>query len=216
MPRLRAHSLATSLDGYMAGPEQSLEAPLGIGTENLHAWVFETSFGRGMMGQEGGTTGIDDQWLRRGEENIGATIMGRNMFTPYRGAWDTPESKTWDGWWGPTPPYGHPVFVLTHHARDPLPMEGGTTFYFVTEGIQSAYDQAMEAAAGKDVRLGGGAETVREYLNAGLLDELHVATVPVILGGGASLFDGVDTTALELAEFATSEKVAHSLFVRKS
>ena len=187
MSRLRVHNLTISLDGYAAGPGQSLDDPLGIGGEQLHEWLFATRFGRQMAGEEDGETGLDDDRARAGDDGIGATIMGRNMFGPIRGGWG---DATWDGWWGPDPPFHHPVFVLTHHPHDPIPMEGGTTFYFVTDGPESALAQATEAAGSRDVLIGGGAATVRQYLEAGLIDELHVAVVPVLLGGGARLFEG--------------------------
>jgi len=216
MAKLRVHNLAVSLDGYAAGPGQDAEHPMGHGGELLHPWVFATAYGQKMLGNEGGSRGLDDEWLRRGDAGIGATIMGRNMFGPIRGSWDTTEGQTWSGWWGPTPPYGHAVFVLTHHPRDPLSMDGGTVFHFVTGGIEDALEQAVAAADGLDIRLGGGAATVQEYLRAGLVDELHVATVPVLLGAGERLFDNLDggPRGMELAEFAASERVAHSRFIR--
>jgi dihydrofolate reductase len=189
MSKLRVHNLAMSLDGYVAGRDQSLEHPLGVGGERLHEWIFETRTGREMIGESGGTTGVDDRFTARGFEGIGATIMGRNMFGPIRGPWDTPEGKAWRGWWGENPVYHHPVFVLTHHAHDPIEMEGGTTFHFVTDGIESALAQATRAAGDDDIRLGGGAATVREYLRARLVDDLHVPVVPVLLGAGERLFD---------------------------
>ncbi|HXY93889.1 MAG TPA: dihydrofolate reductase family protein, partial [Acidimicrobiia bacterium] len=181
MPRLRVHNLAISLDGYVAGPDQDLEHPLGVGGERLHEWVFETRFGRRMQGLEGGDEGVDDEWLERGVEGIGATIMGRNMFGPVRGPWP---DDAWRGWWGDDPPYHHPVFVLTHHPRESISMRGGTTFSFVEDGIGAALDLAFEAAGGADVRLGGGAATVQQYLRAGLVDDLHLAIVPILLGEG--------------------------------
>ncbi|HAX82818.1 MAG TPA: deaminase [Actinobacteria bacterium] len=188
MSRLRIHNLTVSLDGYVAGPGQSLEYPLGRGSERLHDWAFATRTFRAMHGMDGGATGIDDDFAAAGQAGIGATIMGRNMFGPIRGPWGSPE---WRGWWGENPPYHHPVFVLTHHPRPPLTMEGGTTFHFVTGGVQEALDQAAEAAADRDILIGGGANTVQQYLRAGLVDEMHLAIVPVILGGGARLFDDV-------------------------
>jgi dihydrofolate reductase len=210
MPKLRVHNLSVSLDGYAAGPDQGPEAPLGVGGERLHEWVFATAYGRAMIGEPGGDTGIDDDFVRRGDENIGATIMGRNMFGPVRGPWG---DSDWTGWWGLEPPYHHPVFVLTHHAHDPIEMPGGTTFTFVTDGIESALEQAFAAAGGQDVRLGGGPATIRAYLRAGLLDELHVAVVPVVLGAGERLLgDGVGTDLI--AEFIASPAVAHVRLVR--
>ncbi len=189
MSKLRVHALAMSLDGYVAGPNQSLDEPLGVGGEQLHEWIFETRTWKQMTGQPGGTTGVDDEFMARGFDGIGATIMGRNMFGPIRGTWDTPEGEAWRGWWGDNPPYHHPVFVLTHHAHAPIEMEGGTTFHFVTDGIESALAQARAAAGDDDIRLGGGAATVREYLRAGLVDDLHVPIVPLLLGAGERLFD---------------------------
>ena len=211
MAKLRVHNLAVSLDGYAAGPDQSTEEPLGVGGEQLHEWMFTTAHWHSRTGEPGGETGVDDDFLRRGEENIGAHIMGRNMFGPVRGPWG---DSDWKGWWGPEPPYHHPVFVLTHHAHDPIEMAGGTTFFFVTDGIESALEQAVTAAGEQDVRLGGGAATVREYLRAGLVDELHVAVVPLLLGDGERLLgDGVGAD-LELAEFVPSRSVAHVRLVR--
>jgi dihydrofolate reductase len=212
MPKLRAHNLAMSVDGYMAGPDQSADAPLGIGGRDLHNWVFATQFGRQMLGEEGGEEGVDNDFLNAGVDAIGATIMGRNMFGPIRGEWGDDD---WKGWWGPEPPYHHPVFVLTHHPRDPLPMEGGTTFHFVTDGPEAALEQAFDAAGGQDVRLGGGAATVRQYLQAELVDELHVAIVPVLLGGGERIFEGIDTSGYSCSTFEASASVAHVRLVRR-
>jgi dihydrofolate reductase len=211
MAKLRVHNLAVSLDGYAAGPDQRPEEPLGTGGEQLHEWIFATAYWHAMVGEPGGETGTDDDFLRRGDENIGAHVMGRNMFGPVRGPW---AGSDWKGWWGPEPPYHHPVFVLTHHAHDPIEMAGGTTFFFVTDGIESALEQAVAAAGGQDVRLGGGAATIREYLRAGLVDELHVAVVPLLLGTGERLLgDGVGAD-LTLAEFVPSSSVAHVRLVR--
>ncbi len=180
-----------SLDGYVAGANQSVENPLGQGGEELHDWLVELQTFRALHGDaSGGETGVNDDVLREAFENIGATIMGRNMFGPVRGAWDRNDS--WRGWWGDDPPFGHPVFVLTHHAREPLQMQGGTTFFFVTDGIESALAQARKAANGKDVVIGGGASVVQQYLNAGLIDELEIHVVPLFLGAGARLFDNLD------------------------
>jgi dihydrofolate reductase len=211
MAKLRVHNLAVSLDGYAAGPDQSTDEPMGVGGEQLHEWMFTTAFWHSMVGEPGGETGVDDDVARRGDENIGATIMGRNMFGPVRGPWG---DSDWKGWWGPEPPYHHPVFVLTHHAHDPIEMAGGTTFFFVTDGIESALEQAVAAAGGQDVRLGGGPGTIREYLQAGLVDELHVAVVPVLLGAGERLLgDGVGNE-LTCAEFVASPSAAHVRLVR--
>jgi dihydrofolate reductase len=207
MPRLRVHALSVSLDGYAAGPRQGSEHPLGVGGEQLHTWVFATRTGRGAHGQSGGETGVDDSWLARAEEGVGATIMGRNMFGPVRGDWG---DLAWQGWWGEEPPFHHPVVVLTHHPRPPLHMAGGTTFTFVTDGIESALEQAVAGARGGDVRLGGGPATIRQYLRAGLVDELSLAVVPVLLGGGEPLFDPRDgLLPLVCAEHESSPAVTH-------
>lgn len=215
MPRLRAVNIAMSLDGYMAGPNQDLENPMGVDGGRLHKWVFATRTGRAMFGQEGGEEGIDDNFLAHANDNIGATIMGRNMFGPVRGPWPDEE---WKGWWGPNPPYHHPVFVLTRHPRASFDMEGGTTFHFVTDGIESALEKAFQAANGKDVRLGGGAATIQQYLRANLLDELHVAVSPFLLGSGERVFLGLENVAAgyECAEMVSSPAVTHIRLVRKT
>jgi dihydrofolate reductase len=200
MSRLLVRAFSLSLDGYGAGPDQSLEAPLGIGGEALHRWFLPSRTFKAMTGQEGGETGIDDDFAARGFANIGAWILGRNMFGPVRGPWP---DDSWKGWWGDNPPYHVPVFVLTHHARAPVAMEGGTTFHFVTEGIEAALDQAKAAAGGKDVRVGGGVATVQQYLRARLIDEMHLAMSPVLLGRGENLFAGIDLPALGYACTAT-------------
>jgi len=213
MTKLRVHNLAMSVDGYTAGPDQSLEDPLGVGGQRLHEWVFETRSGRRMIGESGGTEGVDDRFILEGEDGIGATIMGRNMFGPIRGPWG---DSDWTGWWGDEPPYHHPVFVLTHHPRPPIEMQGGTTFHFVDDGIESALEQAVATAAGADVRLGGGASTVQQYLRAGLVDDLHVAIVPVLLGAGERLFDHLDggPYGYECTERVDSGAVTHVRFTR--
>ena len=212
MSRLRIHNLTVSLDGYVAGPGQSLEHPLGRGGERLHDWAFATRTFRAMHGMEGGATGIDDDFAAAGQAGIGATIMGRNMFGPIRGPWGSAE---WKGWWGDNPPYHHPVFVLTHHPRPLLEMEGGTTFHFVTGGIQDALDRARAAAADRDVLIGGGATTVQQYLRAGLVDEMHLVIVPVILGGGARLFDDIAAMpGYECAQTASTPAALHIRLVR--
>ena len=189
MSRLRVHGFSLSIDGYGAGPDQSLEHPLGVGGVALHEWAFPTRTFRQMFGDDGGSTGVDDEFAARGIANIGAWILGRNMFGPVRGPWP---DDTWKGWWGDTPPYHTPVFVLTHHPRAPIEMEGGTTFHFVTDGIHAALARAQQAAGGRDVRLGGGVATIRQYLREGLVDEMHLAMAPVVLGAGEALFAGLD------------------------
>jgi dihydrofolate reductase len=206
MPKLRVHNISMSLDGFAAGPAQSVDHPLGVGAERLHEWIFQTRYGLAMIGREGGTEGIDDEFLRRGDVGIGATVMGRNMFGPIRGDWG---DSSWSGWWGDEPPYRHDVFVLTHHPRADLPMKGGTTFHFVTDGLESALTQAFAAANGQDVRLGGGAAVVRAALQAGLVDELHVAVAPTLLGAGEPLFADNAAAGYEVAEFTQSPAVAH-------
>jgi dihydrofolate reductase len=210
MAKLRVHNLAMSLDGFVAGPDQSLENPLGVRGPALHEWVFQTRSGREMIGADDGETGMDEDFIALGTEGIGATIMGRNMFGPIRGAWPDAE---WKGWWGDNPPYHHPVFVLTHHARDSIEMAGGTTFHFVTDGIRSALQQAFQAADGQDVRLGGGAATVRAYLREGLVDELHLAVVPTVIGAGERIFDG-PLEGYESVELVSSPRVAHVRMAR--
>jgi dihydrofolate reductase len=193
MPKLRVHCFSISLDGYGAGPGQELQNPLGVGGEALHEWVVATRTFRQMVGQEGGTTGADDEFTARGFDNIGAWIMGRNMFGPVRGSWP---DDSWKGWWGDNPPYHCPVFVLTKHPRTSFTMDGGTTFHFVTDGIHEALKRAAEAANGRDIRLGGGVATIRQYLRAGLIDEMHLAISPVLLGSGEHLLAGIDAPAL--------------------
>ena len=193
MSRLIVHSFTISLDGYGAGPNQSLETPLGEGFEELHEWLVETRFFMQMTGREGGTTGVDNDFAEKGMANVGAFILGRNMFGPIRGAWP---DESWRGWWGENPPYHTPTFVLTHHARPPLEMKGGTVFHFVTDGIHSALDQAKVVAGDKDIRLLGGAATIRQYLEAGLVDEMHIAVSPRVLGAGEPLFTGLDLPRL--------------------
>jgi dihydrofolate reductase len=196
MFKLRVHNFAVSIDGYGAGPTQGLENPLGVGGDALHAWVFATRTFRRMFGGDGGTTGVDDDFAARGFENISAWILGRNMFGPVRGPWP---DDTWKGWWGPNPPYHTPVFVLTHHPRALVAMEGGTTFHFVTDGIHAALERARDAAQGRDVRLGGGVATIQQYLGAGLVDEMHLAIAPTLLGSGEALLAGIDLPTLGYA-----------------
>lgn len=193
MSRLRVNCFAVSLDGYGAGPGQDLANPLGVGGLALHEWAFATRTFHKMFGQDGGATGVDDDFVVRGFDNVGAWILGRNMFGPVRGPWP---DDAWKGWWGDNPPYHTPVFVLTTHPRDPITMNGGTTFHFVTGGIHAALQQAQAAAAEKDIRLGGGVATLRQYLRAGLVDELHLAIAPILLGCGESLFADIDLPKL--------------------
>jgi dihydrofolate reductase len=213
MPRLRVHCFSISVDGFGAGPDQSLENPLGVGGPPLHRWIVATRTFQRMSGKPGGTTGADDDFAARGVEGIGAWILGRNMFGPIRGPWP---DATWRGWWGDNPPYHTPVFVLTHHARDPLVMDGGTTFHFVTDGIERALARATEAANGADVRLGGGVATMRQYLRAGLVDEMHVAIAPTLLGSGEPLFAGLDLPSLgyQVVEHAATAGATHVVFAR--
>lgn len=213
MTRVRVENFTVSLDGYGAGPGQSASDPLGVGGEALHDWIVSTRAWRSAHRKEGGETGSDDEFAARGDRNVGAWIMGRNMFGPVRGPWP---DASWKGWWGDDPPFHVPVFVLTHHARPPLEMKGGTTYHFVTGGIDEALDRARESAGGKDVRIGGGADAIRQYLREGLIDEMHVAIAPVLLGGGERLFDGVDVRALgyECVQFVGSEKAAHVVLRR--
>jgi len=212
--RLRVNAFTISADGFGAGPDQGREHPLGRGGEDLHGWFIPTrTFQQAVQRKDGGTTGPDDEFAKRSFENLGAWIMGRNMFGPVRGPWPDYE---WKGWWGTNPPYHVPVFVLTHHPRPPLEMEGGTVFHFVTDGIESALDRARAAADGKDVRIGGGAATIRQYLKAGMIDELHVAISPVLLGRGEPLFEGIDLTALGygVKERALTESAMHLVLGR--
>ena len=194
MAKLRVHCFGISLDGFGAGPDQDLDHPLGVGGMDLHQWFFPTrTFQRMHSGKDEGTTGVDNDFAERGFERIGAWILGRNMFGPIRGPW--PDDQ-WKGWWGDNPPYHTPVFVLTHHPRASIKMDGGTIFHFVIDGIHAALHRAKEAAGGLDVRLGGGPSTIRQYLKAGLIDQLHVAVSPVVLGSGESLFAGIDLVKL--------------------
>jgi dihydrofolate reductase len=213
MAKLRVNCFGISVDGCGAGPNQSLENPLGEGGEALHDWIVSTQTFKRMQGSEDGRTGIDDDFAKRGMTNLGAWILGRNMFGPVRGPWPDQE---WKGWWGDNPPYHTPVFVLTHHPRAPITMKGGTTFHFVTDGIHAALKRATEAAGGKDVRVGGGAATIRQYLQAGLVDEMHVAIAPVVLGKGEYLFAGLDIATLgyRCTEYVPTEKATHVVLSR--
>lgn len=225
MSKLRVQCFTISADGYGAGPRQDRNNPLGVGGEDLHAWLVTTRAfkslyledvpaERGMPRGTEGTTGVDDEFARRGMENIGAWILGRNMFGPIRGPWP---DDAWKGWWGNNPPYHVPVFVLTHHARPSIEMAGGTTFHFVTDGIEDALRRAKEAAGSKDVRVGGGVETIRQYLRARLVDEMHLAISPVVLGSGEHLLAGLDLVALgyHVASHATSEAAMHVVIERR-
>ncbi|HXC53514.1 MAG TPA: dihydrofolate reductase family protein [Candidatus Limnocylindrales bacterium] len=221
MTRLRVNAFSISVDGFGAGRDQSLDNPLGVGGMALHDWVLGTKTFRQMVGDVEGSLpggevareGIDDDFAARGFENLGAWILGRNMFGPVRGPWP---DDSWKGWWGENPPYHVPVFVLTHHAREPITMEGGTTFHFVTDGIHSALKRAKEAAAGKDVRVGGGVATIRQYLTAGLIDEIHLVISPVLLGSGEQLFAGIDMVSLgyKCSEHATTDRVVHVVLTK--
>jgi dihydrofolate reductase len=221
MSRLRVHGFGISIDGYGAGVAQDLANPMGVGGMALHQWVLGTKtfqklhgdFAKSLMGDQPGRDGVDDEFAARGFENLGAWIMGRNMFGPVRGPWTDDE---WKGWWGPNPPYHVPVFVLTHHARAPITMEGGTKFHFVTDGIHAALKRATEAAQGKDVRLGGGVATVRQYLAAGLVDEVHFAVAPALLGRGEHVFYGIDTVSLgyRCTERASSDLATHVVLTK--
>jgi len=213
MDKVRVTGFSLSIDGFGAGPGQSLKNPLGERGMELHEWAFGTRTFRAMMGRDGGADGIDDDFAHRAMDGFGAFILGRNMFGPIRGAW---EDEEWKGWWGPNPPYHAPTFVLTHHARDPIEMAGGTTFYFVTDGIEAALQRAKSAAAGRDVKIGGGVSTVRQYLEAGLIDELHFAISPVVLGRGEALFQGIDLPNLgfRVTETASTERAMHVVLTK--
>lgn len=215
MTRVRVQAFTISLDGYAAGPNQDIDHPLGVGGTELHQWLLPTrTLQRALFGKDGGTAGVDDEFAARGFRNVGAWILGRNMFGPIRGAW--PDAG-WKGWWGNNPPYHVPVFILTHHARSSIAMEDGTSFHFITGGIREALDRAREAAAGMDVRIGGGPSTIRQYLREGLINELHLAIAPVLLGRGESLFQGLDlrTLGYECVEFVASQKAMHAVLRRQ-
>jgi dihydrofolate reductase len=207
--------ISMSLDGFVAGPSQSVENPLGIGGMGLHQWVFPLAVWRAMQGLDGGEANESSRVVEEGLANIGATVMGRNMFGGHPGPWNA--AKPWNGWWGTNPPFHHPVFVLTHQAREPLQAEGGTTFTFVTDGIESALAQARRAAGGRDVSLAGGAKAAQQYLVAGLVDEMEIHLVPTLLGRGEGLFDGVgdDLHGLELVRTVATPKVTHLKFARR-
>lgn len=214
MSRLRVESFTISIDGFGAGPNQDLDNPLGVGGASLHGWAMATrTFQRNLFGSERGETGVDDDFAARGFENVGAWILGRNMFGPVRGPWP---DESWRGWWGENPVYHVPVFVLTNHARAPLVMEGGTTFHFVTEGIDAALACAREAAEGKDVRVGGGVNVIQQYLRRRLIDEMHIVISPVLLGSGRRLFEGVDLRALgySCARHVATPRATHLVLSR--
>ncbi len=214
MGKLGVRCFSVSLEGFGAGPNQDLQNPLGVGGLALHDWFFATRTFQTVHGKEGGSTGIDDDFAARGFANVGAFILGRNMFGPIRGAWP---DETWKGWWGDNPPYHTPVFVLTHHARPSITMKGGTTFHFVTGGIREALGLARDAAKDRDVRLGGGVATVRQYLQAGLVDEMHLAVAPVLLGTGESLLTGIDLLRLgyRVTEHVATPKATHVVLTRQ-
>jgi dihydrofolate reductase len=213
MTKLRVGNFSLSLDGYGAGPDQSPENPLGVGGEALHDWFIPTRTFQRVHGKEGGTTGVDDDFAARVHANIGAWIMGRNMFGPVRGPWP---DENWKGWWGDNPPFHCPVFVLTHHERAPVTMAGGTTYHFVTGGIEAALERAVQAANGKDVLIGGGVATVRQYLRAGLIDEMHLAISPILLGSGEHLFADIDTASLgyRCTEHVPTQNATHIVLTK--
>lgn len=213
MTKVRVHSFGMSIDGFGAGVHQSHENPLGLRGLELHEWVFKTQTFQAMVGNSGGSTGTDNDFAARGFDNIGAWIIGRNMFGPIRGEWP---DDAWRGWWGDDPPYHTPVFVLTHHGRSAIVMAGGTTFFFVTDGIDDALARAVDASNGKDVRLGGGVATIRQYLQARLIDEMHLAYTPVTLGSGESLFAGIDLPSLgyRVSAHVTTTDVMHLRIAR--
>lgn len=215
MSKVRVAAFSVSLDGFGAGPHQSLENPLGVRGTELHNWFFKTKVFQSMYGDGNGVEDVDNSFAERSFENVGAWILGRNMFGPVRGPWLNDE---WRGWWGENPSYHAPVFILTHHKREPLVMEGGTTFYFITDGIESALQKAKEAAKGKDVRIGGGVQTVRQYLQAGLIDELHLVYSPIYLGTGESLLAGIDMPKLgfSVTEKVNTENATHVILSKKS
>src|SRR5271154_1081576 len=216
MTRVRVEGFTISLDGYGAGPNQDIRNPLGVGGTDLHQWLVPTrTFQRTLFGAEGGTTGIDDDFAARGFKNVGAWILGRNMFGPIRGAWP---DENWKGWWGDDPPYHTPVFVLTNHPRGSITMNGGTTFHFVTAGIHAALERARHAAGDQDVRLGGGVATIQQYLRAGLIDEMHLAIAPALLGSGEHLFSGIDAAKLgyQCTEHVPTLKATHVVLTKRS
>lgn len=213
MCKVRVNAFSISVDGYGAGSDQSLDNPLGVGGLALHEWAFATRTYRRMFGQNGGSTGVDESFVARSFENVGAWIIGRNMFGPVRGPWP---DDTWTGWWGEVPPYHVPVFVLTHHARDSIVMDGGTTFHFVTDGIHAALGRAKAAANGADVRIGGGVATIRQFLGARLIDELHIAISPVLLGAGEHMFNELNMVDLgyECTKQVATQMATHVVLQR--
>lgn len=215
MGRVRVAAFSVSLDGFGAGPEQSLQDPLGKRGRELHNWFVGTKTIRAMFGKEGGSEGLDEKYAHRSMDGFGAFILGRNMFGPIRGEWP---DGSWKGWWGDNPPYHAPTFILTHYPRDPIEMEGGTAFHFVTDGIEAALERARAAAGDRDVKIGGGVSTVRQYLRAGLIDELHFALSPVVLGRGEAMFEGLDLPALgySVTETASTELATHVVLGRAS
>jgi len=214
MSKVRVSSFSISIDGFGAGARQDLQNPLGVRGPEMFSWFFQTQVWNKMQGESGGGQGVDNQMAERAFENVGAWILGRNMFGPVRGPWP---DEAWKGWWGDEPPYHVPVFVLTHHARKPLAMQGGTTFHFVTDGAESALKRAREAAAGKDVRIGGGVSTIRQYLVAGQIDEMHLAMSPMLIGEGEHLFAGINLQQLgfRVAQSVAGENVTHILIEKR-
>ncbi len=214
MSKVRVAGFSVSLDGFGAGVEQGMEHPLGKRGPEIFQWFFPTRTFRAMQGKEDGSTGVDDAFARRAMENFGAFILGRNMFGPVRGAWP---DDSWKGWWGPNPPYHAPTYILTHYEREPIVMEGGTTFYFVTGGIEEALRLAKQAAGEKDVKIGGGVSTVRQYLQAGWVDSIHLAVAPVVLGKGEALLTGLDLPALgfSVTEHEAAENATHVVLTKK-
>jgi len=214
MSKIKVSAFTISLDGFGAGQDQSIEKPMGLGGEALHPWMASTKMFHNMIGKAGGTEGVDNRFAEQSMENNGAWIMGRNMFGPIRGPWLDDE---WKGWWGEEPPYHVPVFVLTQHAREPITMKGGTTFYFVTDGIEAALEQAKKVANGKDIRIGGGVSTVRQFLQAGYVDEIHLVMSPVFLGKGENLLSGIDLPALGFSQIeqTNGEQATHIVLTKK-
>jgi dihydrofolate reductase len=215
MSKVRVHNFGVSLDGFGAGPNQDLEHPLGVGGSAIFEWFFNTRVFCAMHGKEGGETGVDNDMAQAGFDNVGAWIIGRNMFGPVRGPWP---DENWKGWWGDTPPYHTPAFILTHHPRPPLTMDGGTTFHFITDGIQAALARALDAANGKDVHIGGGVATIRQYLRAGLIDEMHLVYSPVLLGSGENLLEGINLPSLgyELIQRTSTARALHVTIAKEN